>query len=174
MRPAYVIAVLAGLGALLFFSRRSAAAPQGDAAPFNNLVQDILTVAGPRGIRNNNPLNIRHGSSQWQGMSPEQTDPEFVQFIAPEWGIRAAAVTLRTYRNKYGLNTLAQIIARWAPPTENNTEAYIRSVSSRSGIAPDQVVTDADLPALLEAMTKHENGIQPYTLAQFSDGVSRA
>ena len=30
----------------------------------------------PRGLRNNNPLNIRHGQSKWKGRSEEQNDRE--------------------------------------------------------------------------------------------------
>lgn len=50
-----------------------------------------------RGERNNNPGNIRHGS-KWQGLSAEQTDKDFCQFISPEYGIRAIYKLLQTYQ----------------------------------------------------------------------------
>ena len=82
----------------------------------------------PRGLRNNNPGNLRRSADNWKGLRPEQTDPNFFQFTAPEWGYRALIKTLQTYRKKYGLQTIAELISRWAPANENNTSAYIRSV----------------------------------------------
>ena len=91
-----------------------------------------------RGIRNNNPLNIRHSADRWQGARKEQTDQSFVQFESMAYGYRAAWKTLDTYykrlkeRKKHF--TVENIIARWAPPTENDTRAYIRQVLRLSGI----------------------------------------
>lgn len=81
-----------------------------------------------RGIRNNNPGNIRKGS-QWQGLKPTQSDPDFCQFTAMEWGVRALIVTLRTYVTVHNLTTDTQIISRWAPPSDGNkTDIYIKNV----------------------------------------------
>ena len=97
----------------------------------------------PRGIRNNNPLNIRRSKDKWQGLSTLQEDKEFFQFETIEWGWRAAFVILcRTYYGKYGLKTIRDIVSRWAPPKENNTEAYIRHVSDYTGIGPDRDLGD--------------------------------
>lgn len=91
----------------------------------------------PRGIRNFNPGNIRHvKGTRWQGMSANQNDPAFVQFTGAQWGIRALARTLITYQDKHQLRTIRQIIGRWAPPNENNTESYIRQVATRVGVSP--------------------------------------
>lgn len=128
----------------------------------------------PRGIRNNNPGNIRRSADKWQGMSTRQTDDEFVQFDAPEWGIRAMAIILRNYRDRHRLKTLSAMLNRWAPPNENNTERYIQTVSRITGIAPQQVVRDQDFPALIAAMIRMENGKQPYTVAQIEKGVELA
>lgn len=93
----------------------------------------------PRGIRNHNPLNIRRSEDQWKGLAEVQTDGEFYQFVAPEWGWRAAFRLLtRTYYLKYHLDTIRQIVSRWAPSSENDTRAYIENVSRLTGIAPDQ------------------------------------
>lgn len=77
-----------------------------------------------RGIRNNNPGNIRHSSSRWKGMTKEQTDSVFVTFKTMIDGIRALLVTLRTYYVKHHLMTCSQVIERYAPPSENLTKAY--------------------------------------------------
>ena len=93
----------------------------------------------PRGIRNCNPLNIRKSKDQWQGLRVVQQDKEFCQFESMEYGWRAAFVLLcRTYYLKYRLQTIRAIITRWAPPQENNTEAYIRRVAERTGIYADE------------------------------------
>lgn len=74
------------------------------------------TKQTPRGLRNNNPLNIRRNKIQWQGLADEQTDREFCVFRSLEYGIRAAFLVLRTYITKYRLTSVAQVIGRWAPP----------------------------------------------------------
>ena len=100
----------------------------------------------PRGIRNNNPLNIRRSKDKWQGQindnnSSPKGDAEFVQFYSMEYGWRAAFVILcRTYYGKYVLKTIRDIVSRWAPAKENNSEAYIRHVSDYTGIAPNKVL----------------------------------
>ena len=95
----------------------------------------------PRGIRNNNPLNIRRSKDQWKGLADAQTDRAFCQFKSLDYGWRAAFYLLtRTYYHKYRLYTIRTIIRRWAPPGENNTEAYIANVSRLTGIDPDEPI----------------------------------
>ena len=95
----------------------------------------------PRGIRNNNPLNIRRSADKWQGLKAQQEDREFFQFSEMKWGWRAAFRLLcHTYYGKYKLKTIRALITRWAPPKENNTEAYIRRVTDRIGIGADTVL----------------------------------
>jgi hypothetical protein len=131
---------------------------------------------GTRGIRNNNPGNIRHGSSQWQGMSSDQTgDSAFVQFDAPEYGIRALTKLLRNYQDRYGLDTIRQIINKYAPPSENDTGAYVASVAGRVGVDPDaRINVNNIIVPLVTAIIKHENGIQPYSAQIISTGISLA
>lgn len=119
-----------------------------------------------RGIRNNNPGNIRWGD-EWRGLVPEaqRTDKSFCQFKALEFGIRAMIIILRNYQSKYGLKTITGIIKRWAPPNENDTQAYIRSVAQATGTDADKPIDLTDsrkLFPLLQAIIKHENGTQPY------------
>lgn len=94
-----------------------------------------------RGIRNNNPANIRRGCN-WKGLAEKQTDKEFCQFVTMTWGVRALLVTLRTYVRKYHLHTVREIITRWAPPSDgNNTEKYIEFV--------EKAVREIDTPIIL-------------------------
>lgn len=132
----------------------------------------------PRGIRNNNPGNIRWGDD-WQGLVPESqlTDKSFCQFKTPEYGIRAMIMILRNYQRKYGLNTVAKIISRWAPPNENDTQAYIGSVAKSVGVTPEQKVDVTDcriMIPLLQAIIQHENGQQPYTFSVFVNALALA
>ncbi len=115
-----------------------------------------------RGLRNNNPLNIRRNRTRWKGLAEKQNDAAFFTFSSPEWGYRAAFVTLRNYLKVHGLKTLAEWITRWAPPVENDTEAYIAFVSRKSGVASDVVpdVTDKDeMCSIVAAMSHMENGV---------------
>jgi len=172
MRPAILwIAAGLALAALLLSRKASASVAAGGSSSF---FEDLMTAVGPRGIRNHNPGNIRRGGDQWQGMAAEQTDPEFVQFIAPEYGIRAMAVVLNNYRTLYGRNTIRKIITRWAPPVENDTDAYINSVARSLGVGPDDQLSVAHTPALIAAIIRHENGIQPYDVALIDYGVQLA
>ncbi|PHS77834.1 MAG: structural protein [Robiginitomaculum sp.] len=125
----------------------------------------------PRGIRNNNPGNIRHGDN-WNGQKSSQTDISFIQFKSPEWGIRAMAKLLLNYESIYGLNTVAGIIGRWAPSSENNTSAYILAVSRKLGVDPNEPFSvRGKLVQLVKAIIKHENGIQPYADFQINGGI---
>ena len=97
----------------------------------------------PRGLRNNNPLNIRRSADKWQGLKAQQEDREFFQFSEMKWGWRAAFRLLcHTYYGKYKLRTIRAIITRWAPPKENDTQYYIRSVAERTGIGADRELGD--------------------------------
>lgn len=94
----------------------------------------------PRGIRNNNPLNIRIGN-RWIGEVIHPTDSEFEQFVSLRYGLRAGFVLLRRYIVRYKLNTVRLIISRWAPSTENKTEDIIGRVSKFMAIDPDDVLS---------------------------------
>ena len=125
-----------------------------------------------RGIRNNNPLNIRHSADRWEGARPEQTDKSFVQFTTMEYGYRAAWKTLESYWKYFHRLpkpfNVRNIISRWAPPTENDTDAYIRTVLRLTSLGgnenlpqPSRGVDTERLVKLLAAMTTVECGI-PY------------
>lgn len=114
----------------------------------------------PRGIRNNNPLNIRIGNV-WLGEVQVNTDGEFEQFCSMRYGLRAAFVLIRRYIFHYRLNTIKQIISRWAPRSENDTLRYIQVVSKMTSIDPEEKLSFEDKPTmckLVQAMAFVECG----------------
>ena len=116
----------------------------------------------PRGIRNNNPLNLRVGNN-WKGEVANPSDHAFEQFTEMKWGVRAAFVVLRNYIVRHKCNTIRKIISRWAPANENNTLAYIATVSQRANIQPDEPISfdnTCQMIALLLAMCFVENGLE--------------
>ena len=126
----------------------------------------------PRGIANNNPTNIRRSDTVWAGQSPDQTDPDFVQFVDPRHGLRAGMKTLMAYQHVHGLNTVKQIISRWAPSVENDTSAYVEDVANRCGVGPDTPLSldDANVLArLTQAIVRHENGPCPTAPGWYPD-----
>jgi hypothetical protein len=131
----------------------------------------------PRGIRNRNPGNIRRSGDRWKGLAPLQSDPAFFVFETPLWGIRAMAVILRNYQRRHGLKSLARIIGRWAPASENDTAAYVAAVSKAMHVRPRAQLDlndAASLSALIAAIIRHENGHQPYDLETIDMAIGLA
>jgi len=113
----------------------------------------------PRGIRNNNPLNIRHNADVFQG-EVKGNDKSFKIFASMPYGYRAGFAILHTYLTK-GLNTIEKIITRFAPPSENDTQAYIANVAKWSGVPKEKVLTatsGTDYIMIVAAMSAVENG----------------
>ncbi len=129
-----------------------------------------------RGLRNNNPGNLRKSSAPWQGETVG-SDPSFSSFATPEAGIRALGKNLLTYQDTHGLNTVQGIISRWAPATENDTGSYVNAVARAAGVSPDAPI-DLRNPETLKAVTaaiiKHENGKQPYADGTLDAGLKAA
>jgi hypothetical protein len=97
-----------------------------------------------RGIRNNNPGNIRYNKEKpvkWLGLDTPPSDGTFCRFAYAKYGIRALAKILLNYQDKYGLDTIRKIINRYAPESENDTDAYVKSVSNSMGIGADVVIS---------------------------------
>lgn len=124
-------------------------------------------------IRTHNPGNIEAGAP-WQGLDDPPSDGRFARFKSPTWGIRAIARTLITYQDVHGLRTVAGIINRWAPPTENDTESYIKHVESKVGTGEIDVHRYEIMRPLVETIILHENGVQPYSSAQIDKGLLMA
>lgn len=119
-------------------------------------------MTSPRGIRNNNPGNIRKGGDPWVGAVGD--DGAFLRFVDPAHGIRAAARLLQTYQVRHELNTVREIVTRWAPPSENQTDAYIASVAIWADVEPDAPIDVHDYGTayrLLRAIFRFENGKPP-------------
>lgn len=120
----------------------------------------------PRGIRNNNPLNIRKGSN-WKGERPIQTDQAFEEFVSMEWGIRAGIKLIRNHITGFNgqrppANTIKKLISVWAPAKENNTEAYIRTVCQQTAIGRNDLLHAGDrrsIIAIARAMAYVECGM---------------
>ena len=130
------------------------------------------STSGVRGIRNNNPGNIRLSSEKWQGLASVQNDPAFFQFVSPAYGVRAIGKILLNYEKKYSLRTVRELITRWAPPVENNTTSYVDAVARAINVQPDENLNaSANLPGLTAAIIRHENGSNPYTTSQINEWV---
>lgn len=140
-----------------------------------------------RGLRNNNPGNIDyHQSNPWNGLDKDKpSDGRFCRFISPEYGIRAMARVLRNYTKRDGLpgvggagiDTVKEVINRWAPPSENVTSAYVASVSKAVGVDAETPINLADrgvMALLIEAIIRHENGLQPYSIELILRGIDMA
>lgn len=116
-----------------------------------------------RGLANCNPGNIRRSTVNYKGEVHPSRDPAFKQFESLAWGYRAIFVLLHTYRVRHGLDTIRGMISRWAPPSENHTEAYIRSVALAVGVADDAKIDTLDRATMLRmaaAISRVENGLR--------------
>lgn len=170
----WLIAGGAVVGLLFLATRAKGATSNGNTAPgIANL--SYLGQAGlPRGMRNNNPGNIRISNTPWKGKIPvsQNTDQSFEQFTAWVWGIRAMIKNLKSYQRDRGLNTLNKIISSWAPAADNNnTAAYIAAVSMETGLSPTQPLNLTDkntMQKLVKAMAKVENSRAAVTDFQFN------
>ena len=117
----------------------------------------------PRGLRNNNPGNIRINGDLFQGEVRPSKDKSFKQFETMAYGYRAMFVILRNYIRNYKLDTIRKMISRWAPTNENHTENYIRVVAERSGILADELVYPENREIMIRivaAMSYVENGVE--------------
>lgn len=125
-----------------------------------------------RGLRNCNPGNIRITKDKWQGLREVQEDKSFFQFTEMKWGYRALIRTLQNYRLKWGCQTIADFINRWAPPVENNTSGYISRVCREMQV-PNSYVPDVNdkstMCAFAAAISQVENGV-PAVMADVEKG----
>lgn len=122
-------------------------------------------------MRNNNPGNIRISGDKFQGEVIPSRDKAFKQFESMAYGYRAIFKILRNYQRNYSLDTIRKMISRWAPESENNTLAYVMTVSNRSGISPDEPVSADNremMVRIVAAMSFVENGQE----AEMSDVIA--
>ncbi len=153
----------------LLISTRVKASGGGSVATLSYLGQSNL----PKGMRNNNPGNIRVSGNAWQGKVPlgQNTDGAFEQFTAYVWGIRAMIKNLLSYYAN-GLDTLQSIIYKWAPPADNNhTRAYVNFVAALTGYTPTKphnLQNHTTMRKVVMAMAEMENGRPAVTAEQFN------
>lgn len=116
-----------------------------------------------RGLRNNNPGNIRINNDLFQGEVMPSEDKSFKQFTTMAYGYRAMFKILSNYFKNYKLDTIRKMITRWAPPKENHTEAYVKAVSDYAGIPADDPINVNDREQMIRivaGMSKVENGVE--------------
>jgi hypothetical protein len=134
-------------------------------------------VGLPRGIRNNNPGNIKRSVTEWEGLADpgemtefQRRETVFCVFRTSIWGLRAMALNLWNYQRKLNLLSVDAMISRWAPPSDNNrTDNYIDFVSQRVNVGKTQPIDFANsnyAVPMIAAMVQMENGIQPYSTEQ--------
>lgn len=125
-----------------------------------------------RGVRNNNPLNIRKGNN-WLGERPVQSDPAFEEFESMQMGIRAALKLMRNQITGFNgrrpkFNTIRKLIAVWAPPTENSTDKYVSFVCQKTGYSPVEIIDPyscRQMCRIAQAMAQVECGeVIPYDI----------
>lgn len=126
-----------------------------------------------RGLRNNNPGNIRKSGDNWYGLAPKQTDSQFFQFSNAKYGIRALGKILLNYERLYYLDTVRKIITRWAPGHENPTASYVDYVARKIGVGADDVISvRSHLADLTKAIISFENGFNPYSDGVINEGLA--
>lgn len=107
-------------------------------------------------IGKNNIFNIRAGQ-KWVGSVGATRG--FVDFLSDIYAVRSFLVLMRTYRHKYFLRSLGQIIARFAPPSENDTSAYVAFVAGSMGVPSNYLLCrDSDYYLLCVACARFETG----------------
>ncbi len=127
-----------------------------------------------RGLRNCNPGNIRHDGVKWQGERTPSTDTAFKQFTTLAYGYRAMLRLLQNYSRLHGCHTIRAMVNRWAPPVENDTRAYIATVSRLTGIDADcrlDISHKETMCSLAAAMSRVENGV-PAVMSDVEAGWS--
>lgn len=116
-----------------------------------------------RGLRNNNPGNIRLSRTVWQGEIRPSRDRSFCQFRTMAYGYRALIKLLQNYRRNNGCRTIADFINRWAPPVENNTSGYISRVCREMQVPNTYVNDRVTMCAFAAAISQVENGVPAVT-----------
>jgi hypothetical protein len=171
-RTVFLFALLGAIGAMYWWSRTSAGtdATGGIADTLASVGDSIVSTI--RGIRNNNPGNIRYNAAnQWQGQTG-QDSAGFATFDTAANGVRAIAVILKNYSAHYGLSTVDGLIRRWSATDQ---DAYVANVSAALGVGPyDSIdVTDpATLTAIVDAIIAQEDSKAAELALEVSGAVS--
>ncbi|WP_159739257.1 structural protein [Vibrio atypicus] len=186
MRGVAVVIIMLVMGGVLYMNRNKSAAIQEAFDAGGDVLQDIKqgvdsvvnSVIKPRGVRANNPLNIEsNANNNWVGKVSPSVDKRFETFQAPEYGFRAGAILLRnTYQGRYGLESIRELIHKFAPSHENDSDNYANFVAKQLNVSPDAPInlqSDGTLARMIHAMSIMEVG-RHYTLEQAQQGVQMA
>ena len=120
-------------------------------------IVEVPASGAPRGIRNNNPGNIRYGDFARGAGATGADSGGFAVFADMESGVAATLKLLQSYASR-GFNTIRKIISRWAPSNENDTQAYIAAVAKQLGVSADSVLNGDQLGGVASSIFQHENG----------------
>jgi len=136
-----------------------------------------------RALRNSNPGNLRQGPP-WYGLMPpaqmtpaQRAETAFAVFESPVYGFRALGIVLLNYQREHHLDTIRQIVTRWAPPNENDTAAYIEHVAQAMQTGSDvplNLSADNTLRGLMRAIAVHESGGWFFEDADLDAGAAAA
>jgi len=163
VRPIYLY--LLGAALVLYLLSRTDKGQSVVADVTDSIASSII------GLRLNNPLNIERGDN-WQGLADVQSNARFAEFISMPYGIRAAAITLRNYQAKYGLNSVAAIVNRWNPVSDGQPSSYIPNVADYMGV-PATLSLDLSnrniMFALIRGMIRQEIGVAGSLLVSDDD-----
>lgn len=186
-----ILLLLLVLGGVVLLNRRriSSGAAQvatqistGTTTVANAVIEQFKNMTLPRGVRNNNPGNLRITTIAWKGKVPntQNSDRSFEQFVdyagipGHIWGIRAMFKDIYGDVMRDGQNTVRKLISTYAPPSENATQAYIAVVAKALNKSPDAPIVVSDFPRLIAAIIAHENAGYRYPDADIQKAISIA
>lgn len=137
----------------------------------------IADIARPtRGLKNRNPGNLRGNPHvTWDGQISID-DKDFVVFASDVKGLRAAIIDLHTHYIRDRETSVLALISSYAPPVENDTKSYVDFVAGRLGVAATDalVFNSAAADALIRAIVRIEQGVQPFDDATIADAIEQA
>lgn len=163
-------------------ARIATAATTGATTVAKATVEQFRNMTLPRGVRNNNPGNLRITTINWKGKVPntQNSDRSFEQFVDSQgipghiWGIRALFKDIYGDIFSKGDHTVQKLISSYAPPHENATQVYIGVVAKAIGKSPTAPIEKSDLPKLVAAIIAHENAGYQYPDADIMKAISLA
>jgi len=134
-----------------------------------------LDYTQPIGIRHNNPGNLRPSGDKWRGAIGEERG--FLIFDSPLHGLRAMARNIKSQQRKHGLRTISSMMQKYAPESENDTQAYIEFISKSTGFSAYEqldLTNNLIVVKLMAPMIRMENGSNPYSSELMNQAVQLA
>lgn len=146
---------------------------QGGAVPVKGSAGSSRPGAS-RAERNNNPGNLEFRGQT--GAVPEDGSGRFAKFGSASEGVSALVKQLQRYGSR-GIDSLDKIISKYAPPNENDTQAYIDVLSQKLGVAPGEKLDLNDpstLSGLVKGISRHESGSDFLSNQDVLSGINMA